>query len=286
MQPSDLEYVGLRLIRRFLFTAARLERLGRFVPYYRVNQGRLDAAPIARACLDALTASGAGLAGRRVLEVGSGATNSLGYALAAAGAAEVVCLEPFIPLATRQDAVLRADVAARHPGCDLSRVRRIDDLTGRPDASVDLVVSNSVLEHVTDLDGLFADLARVLTPDGRMVHRVDYRDHFFKYPYHFLKFSKPIWHRFLDPGDLPRWRLDDHVAALSRAGFTTTVLQASQDKPAFDRIAPNLHPDFRSRDPTMLAVTTATLGCRRRGREEEASGGRGEAFPPDPLDGE
>jgi SAM-dependent methyltransferase len=281
--PADFEYVLLRLVRRFLFTAPRLERLGRFVPYYRVNQGRLDAGPIVRACRDALAAMGAGLAGRHVLEVGSGATNSLGLALLAAGASAVTCLEPFIPLDVRQDERLRAELAARHPGLPLSRLRRCTDPAAVPDASVDLVVSNSVLEHVTDPDALFADLSRVLTPDGLMVHMVDYRDHFFKYPYQFLKFSRPVWHRFLDPGDLPRWRLDDHLAALSRAGFATTVLAASRDQPAFDRIAPNLHPDFRTRDPAMLAVATATLGCRKQ-EEKEASGGRGQSFPPGPQD--
>jgi SAM-dependent methyltransferase len=36
-----------------------------------------------------------------------------------------------------------------------------------PDASVDLVVSHEVFEHVADLDGLLASLQRVLKPDGR-----------------------------------------------------------------------------------------------------------------------
>jgi SAM-dependent methyltransferase len=273
---ADLEYLLLRLARRFLFTAVRLERLGRVLPYYRVNQGRRDPWSVARACREALAAMGADLPGRRVLEIGSGATNALGYALAADGAAGVICLEPFIPQDARQDARLRAAAAAGRPGVDLSRVTRAADLAAVPEASVDLVVSNSVLEHVADPAGLLAGLARVLVPDGLMVHRVDYRDHFFKYPYHFLKFSAPVWRRFLDPGDLPRWRLDDHLAALARAGFATTVLDVTRDQPAFDRIAPNLHPDFQARDPAMLAVATATLGCWRRGGEgEDASGGRG-----------
>jgi SAM-dependent methyltransferase len=276
--PADLEYVLLRLARRFLFTAARLERLGRFLPYYRVNQGRCDPSPIRQAVQAALAALGADLAGRRVLEVGSGATNSLGYALLAAGAAEVVCFEPFIPLDARQDARLRP--APDAPGPD--GVRRVTDLAAVPDAAIDLVVSNSVLEHVTAPDALFAGLGRVLAPGGRMVHRVDYRDHFFKYPYHFLKFSQSAWRRFLDPGDLPRWRLDDHLAALTRAGFAVTVLDATRNQPAFDRIAPGLHPDFQARDPALLAVATATLACWRGGEKEKMPPAAGGDHPPGP----
>ena len=35
-----------------------------------------------------------------------------------------------------------------------------------------------------------------------MLHVVDYRDHFFKYPLHFLQFSQNTWRRFLNPGRL------------------------------------------------------------------------------------
>ncbi len=279
MQAGDLEYVALRLARRFCFTADRLNALGRFLPYYRVNQGQLDPWPIADAYADALARSSLPLAGQRVLELGSGATNGVGYALAARHDCRVICLEPFARFDPALDARLRSAVAARYPQADFSRVTRLTDLAAIPDASLDIVASNSVLEHVADPAALFADLARVLAPGGVMVHRVDYRDHFFKYPYHFLKFSKRIWDRWLDPGDLPRWRLDDHLAALARAGFRAALLDARRDQPAFDAVAPSLHADFRRRDPVMLAVSTAVIWC-----EKDASGGRGGSSPPDPLD--
>lgn len=264
MGGADLEYLLLRLIRRYGFTAGRLERFGRFVPYYRVNQGCLDPWPIARICFAGLAALDASVAGRSVLELGSGATNSLGYALAASGAASVVCLEPFAGFDATRDAAIRAGITASHPGADLSRVERRTDLDSLPDASISVVLSHSVLEHIPAPDGLFKSLARVLSPDGVMVHRVDYRDHFFKYPFQFLTFSEPVWRRFLDPGDLPRLRLDDHLAALARAGFTTTVVDVERNPEALARVAPRLHPDYRDRDPAMLSVTRATLCCRKR----------------------
>ena len=83
---------------------------------------------------------------------------------------------------------------------------------------MDVVLSNSVLEHVQDLPALFAELARILAPGGVMLHRVDYRDHFFKYPFHFLLYPRWVWNWFLNPGDLPRWRYDDHAVRPPQAG--------------------------------------------------------------------
>jgi SAM-dependent methyltransferase len=47
------------------------------------------------------------------------------------------------------------------------------------DASVDLILSKSVLEHVrlAQVDTLLAETARVLAPGGGMVHAIDLRDH-------------------------------------------------------------------------------------------------------------
>jgi SAM-dependent methyltransferase len=45
-----------------------------------------------------------------------------------------------------------------------------------PDASFDLVFSNSVLEHVDNLDDVLAEVARVLKPGGRLVFTVPLRE--------------------------------------------------------------------------------------------------------------
>jgi SAM-dependent methyltransferase len=262
--PLDtFEYATLRVIRRFLFTEARLKALGGYLPYYRVNQGQVDPWPIAEAYAAGLARIDCTLAGKRVLEIGSGASNGAGYAMAAMGAARVVCHEPYAPFDVGLDARQLGGLVPRFPGVAFSVVDRLTALDGLAAASVDVVVSNSVLEHVADLPGLFASLARILTPEGVMLHRVDYRDHFFKYPFHFLLFSRFAWKWFLNPGDLPRRRLDDHLHALAQAGFDVTACDIERDPEAFARIADRLHHDYRQRDPDMLSVTRATLQCRR-----------------------
>jgi hypothetical protein len=69
-----------------------------------------------------------------------------------------------------------------------------------------------------------------------MIHRVDYRDHFFKYPYFFLMFSDWVWNTFLNPGDLYRWRLDDHLEAAKRAGVRVETTYIETDHEAYRRL--------------------------------------------------
>jgi SAM-dependent methyltransferase len=49
--------------------------------------------------------------------------------------------------------------------------------TGLPDASVDVVVSNSFLEHVPDANAVIAEFARITKPGGFAMHGIDCRDH-------------------------------------------------------------------------------------------------------------
>ena len=96
-----------------------------------------------------------------------------------------------------------------------SRVQRLRGLKAIESQSVDIILSNSVMEHVSDPHELFGELKRVLRNDGVMLHIVDYREHFFKYSYHFLQSSRRTWNRFLNPGDLPVWRLDDTLQIIN-----------------------------------------------------------------------
>jgi len=59
------------------------------------------------------------------------------------------------------------------------------------DASINLLLTNQVLEHVADLDFLFREQARVLTPDGVALHIFPAREIFIE-PHYFV----PAAHRF------------------------------------------------------------------------------------------
>lgn len=254
-----IEYVTLRLVRRFIVTERVARRLSGFIPYYRPSNNERQPQAIVDDYRRHLATVDATLDGRHVLEAGSGRTLLVAYALAQAGAAEVVALEPFVEFDAALDAGLiaqRSELAAMK-----ARVRRVcaaDDVASQ---SIDLLLSNSVLEHVADLHGFFADCRRVLAPAGLMLHIVDYRDHFFKYPYGFLTFRRTTWQRWLDPGDLPRWRVYDHVDAMHDAGFEVRVLDQQSDSAAFAAVQDRLAEEFAGAR-TGVDVTRAVLVAR------------------------
>lgn len=265
MTPGIVEYVALRLVRRFVFSESLLKRAGGLLPYYRANANEVDARSVIASYERFLARCDRRLpANPVILEIGSGTTNSVGYALAqhrlAGPRGRVVLYEPFArldPAAERRHrAALPADIAPR--------VQRISTLQVVAPGSVDIVLSNSVLEHVRDPAATFAELDRVMSPSGFMLHVVDYRDHFFKYPFHFLLFPKRVWDRWLDPGDLPRWRLGDHLRLLEAGGFRTEVLDVESMPDEFVKIAPGIHPDFDRSDPNLAVVQAVLLVTRGR----------------------
>ena len=263
---SNMEYVALRIIRRFLFTGAVLDRMGGWMPYWRVNQGRLDPEPIVTAWLRLAREAGPecpDLRGKRVAELGCGATNGTGYEWTSRLGGRWTGVEPFEPFDADRDERIFQQVSWRQPAVSRMSVSRVRSLDALETGSMDIIVSNSVLEHIRDPFEALRQCHRVLAAGGVMLHQVDYRDHFFKYPFHFLTFSQGMWDNLLDPGDLPRHRLDDHLFALRQCGFETRVLERQTDHEALAAVAPFLDPAFASRDRDMLATTTAAIFCRK-----------------------
>ncbi|MCC6671132.1 MAG: class I SAM-dependent methyltransferase [Planctomycetes bacterium] len=167
--------------------------------------------------LHAWRTHGLPLAGATHLEIGSGALNPFArmFTHIMAGVRRAWCLEPDplrdVTNAVRTLARLAADalidpasifgalpidsatVLANLAGFDLARLRRGDDSgadrsrldflprsvtdTGLPDGSVDVVISNSVMEHVPDVDAALQELARVTRRGGFALHGIDVADH-------------------------------------------------------------------------------------------------------------
>ena len=100
--------------------------------------------------------------------------------------------------------------------------------TGFADASVDMVFSNSVLEHMPDMDASMAELARITKPGGYGMHGIDVRDHRWYgdpsiHPLEFLTIEsrEPIVHI------CNRLRWCEHEGIFARHGFT--VLEAERE---------------------------------------------------------
>lgn len=143
----------------------------------------------------------ADLEGKRVLELGPGDSLGVSLQLVAAGAS-VVATDRFVPYRDpeherrvytaliecmpeperrRVEPVVANDFeSVVIDGIDLrlleeTPIERAPAILG--EAEFDLIVSRAVLEHVHDLPTAFDSMDQLLAPGGRMIHKVDLRDH-------------------------------------------------------------------------------------------------------------
>jgi SAM-dependent methyltransferase len=265
--PPD--YLILRLIRRNL-----PERVVRLLLQRRIfiKPGLETTAPAeaAQRYLGALEAAARSLRGCRMLLFGYGGGFGVALALLGAGARHVVLLDPH---AVPRVAVNRAVAARRNRYLSISGSDVIPSpewLTvihaplgqyladgGQP---VDLVLSNSVLEHVHDLGSVVPELAQVTAPHGEQFHFIDLRDHFFKHPFEMLCHSEEVWRRFLNPGsNLNRLRMPDYERLFSRSFAKVTVEPMASDIAAFRSVRARIRPEFLTGDETRDAVTRILL---------------------------
>ena len=140
------------------------------------------------------------LAGMDVLELGPGDNFGVALRFLAAGASSVVAADRFIPvrdhelhrriyegLLDRLSAEERQRIGSIASGAEISLdgvgleileeapIEEVPGIVG--DRRFDMIVSRAVLEHVFDLDTAFDSMAKLLKPGGRMIHKVDLRDH-------------------------------------------------------------------------------------------------------------
>jgi len=129
--------------------------------------------------------------------------------------------------------------------------------------SVDLLVSQAVLEHVDDVDGAYAAMHRWLKPTGLMSHRIDYTCHGITHDWfgHWTV-APTLWQvvRGKRAYLINRLPHSAHLAALQRSGFAILACDptvADQPAPADQVRIPHL--------PSDLAIKGAFLVVRAAG---------------------
>ncbi len=205
--------------------------------------------------------------GRRVFILGYGGYLGVAVEILCRGAAHVTVCDPYARLDPRRNARLAQQSAYAayfqppnaHPRPEVitvyhEDVRRLAAQSRMPPA--DLVLSNSVYEHLDDVEGITAALARLTRPSGMHVHFIDLRDHFFRYPFEMLTFSEKIWRRWLNPtSNLNRWRLPAYERVFRRHFAQVEVRILARDVTAFRRARSRIRPEFLTGDEAIDAVT-------------------------------
>lgn len=138
--------------------------------------------------------------------------------------------------------------------------------------SVDVVFSNSVLEHVPRpmIEAIFVEAKRILRPGGIMVHAVNCGDH---YAYtdrgidqlHYLQYSDEDWevwnNEFLYQN---RLRAIDFIDMARHAGFTIELDTSSASPEQLQQLdAMSVHPTFAHYTREQLAITSVDFVARR-----------------------
>jgi len=121
---------------------------------------------------------------------------------------------------------------------------------------MDVVVSTSVLEHVLDIENSIEEFAKITKEDGINIHLIDIRDHYFKYPFHMLCFSKIIWNNFLNnENNLNRLRFCDYGKLFRKYFKKVDDKIISKDENAFKKIKSKIRKEFLTGDDKIDNIT-------------------------------
>lgn len=267
-----------------------LSRLGVPYPVFRrlglFRHGHMDSARYALDVFDHHVAQAGlvnGLAGKTLLEIGPGDSIATAILAQAHGARAILLdsgrharrdMEPYrrlcnaladrklrtprLTAASDIDALLR-DCAALYLTDGLQGLARI------PDASVDLVFSHAVLEHVRreDVAAMLRECRRVLKPRGVCSHQVDLRDHLSE-SLNNLRFSRHCWESrlFAESGFYTnRIRYGQMLKLFSEAGFDMTVTDVSRWT-ALPIARHKLHAEFRDLPEDELVISGFSVVLR------------------------
>jgi hypothetical protein len=198
------------------------------------------------------------LAGKRVLVFGYGGQFDVGIGLLKAGAGYVVLCDKYALPADRHNRLLlrrygnylNLEEGRPRPRRERMTVMQADirGVQVSPEfPPMDLVISNSVYEHLEDVDGSTRALAAVTRADGLHIHFVDLRDHFFKYPFEMLHYSESIWRQWLNPtSNHNRLRLWDYRRVFESYFHKVEIEILDRDEPGFKRAGARVRREFTS----------------------------------------
>lgn len=189
-------------------------------------------------------------------------------------------LEPQLEVVTGVANIAPADVRQRYDeigkdvlrSCGITYVAPGDaSRTGLPDGSVDIVFSNSVLEHVTReaLSAIMHETRRILRPSGVAVHCVACNDHYAHFDrrisyVNYLRFPEKKWRRWNNALHYQnRLRARDFLKLAQDSGLHV-ILEKQYVRPGVEPALLSLPiaEDFRDYTRDELAPTTVNFVCR------------------------
>ncbi len=208
--------------------------------------------------VEVLSRRGESIQAKRVMLFGYGGRFDVGLGLLDAGAAHVVLCERFAPpdddhnvlLMPKYERYLLVENGCPRPRAEFITLLQADVRDLEPCVDVpacDYVFSNSVYEHVDDVDGVTCGLAGFARPEGLQVHYVDLRDHFFMYPFEMLTYSERTWYGWLNPtSNHNRFRLWNYRDVFEKYFQDVEIDILARDEAAFQQARERIRSEFLS----------------------------------------
>lgn len=214
------------------------------------------------------------LRGRRILVFGYGGRFDIGVGLLEAGATHVALCDKYARPDDRHNRQLlpvHSDLLQMEAGRPRPLGQRLElihaDLGDidppRGPQRYDLVISNSVYEHLEDAEGITRALAKWTAPKGMHIHFVDLRDHYFRYPFEMLRYTEETWRRWLNPtSNHNRLRLWHYRRIFESYFHEVDVQVTGRDEAAFGRVRAHIRPEFISGNEEDDTVTLMRITAR------------------------
>lgn len=266
-------YLVPRVVRHFL-----PERLVRFLllrsMIIRPGLETVNAVAAVNRYSEALSSEHWSVEGKRILVFGYGGRFDVGIGLLEAGASYVgLCDKYAAPddghnqgLVSSHPSYLQLEGTKPRPRRQHMELIQADLANLAPpdlQKRYDLVISNSVYEHLEDPDGITSALARWSAPGGLQLHFIDLRDHFFKYPFEMLCYKESTWRRWLNPSsNHNRLRIWDYRRIFEKSFKEVQIATLERDEPAFTKIRHRIRKEFLSGVLAEDAVTLIRITAR------------------------
>ncbi len=261
-----IKYLALRLLRHFMpEAAARFLLKRRWI--IRPGLESSDPSAAVEQYIKTLSVYGRSIQGKRVLVFGYGGRFAVGVELLRQGASHVVLCDHFVLMDSERNLELlpdygdflaaeKDDVKPRSEFITLLHGDIRDERIQKQISEVDCVLSTSVYEHLDDVDGITRALSKLTSAQGAQLHFVDLRDHYFKYPFEMLSFSKTVWKNFLNPtSNLNRFRLPDYRRIFDAYFQKNIIFILERNEAEFKSVRARIRPEFLSGDASVDSVT-------------------------------
>lgn len=166
--------------------------------------------------------------------------------------------DPFAPRRRARD----AGVVEIPPEIELVH-RHLEELVAERGRFADVVVSNSVLEHVGDVAGAVRACAGATMPDGVNVHVIDLRDHYLRCPFEMHCYSERTWRRWLNASNnLNRIRMPEFVQVFEAVFDEVEVEVLERLVDEFREAKPRIRQEFLTGDEAVDAAAIIRVEAR------------------------